>query len=471
MMTINVEDIFRNILRMIKPDENERKYLYELFNKIRRNLEACLLNTNKSFNITLQGSLAKDTFIKGHVDIDIFVLFQPFEVDNEWINKTFISLILGCLQNDYKLVVKYASHPYVTAYVNDVEINIVPAYNIESPNNIISAVDRTPFHTKYIISKLNDTLKDEIRILKYFLAVWNLYGAEINIQGFSGYLTELLILKYGGFLNLLKESQKWKAYKVCIDIERHYKDEKECLRMFRNDVLVVVDPIDPKRNVAAAVSLKTFSIFKLLAKLFLEKPSQKFFDKKQEEIFLDIDYISNYAKERIRSTESCLVGIELEITKPIPDIVWGQLNRIERIIKNVFKSHGIKSIYIDTWIDNEFRRAIIMIEVFNCNINYEFRKGPPSYITDEAVNFIVKNKDALAGPWLDDDGILYCIKKRRYRPSEIVALALRDLILSSLKIVRYVESMDALPLYNADFRRWFKQFLDRKIFKSIIELL
>jgi len=472
MLTKYIEDILKATLQKIKPLEEDRQRLYKLFNKVRKDLELCLSTTDKRFEITLQGSFAKDTFIKEDVDIDIFVLFDPLDVSSEWIDKIFIPHIHNCLQNQYKLIIKYASHPYVTTYIDNIEINIVPAYNVKSPNNIITAVDRTPFHTKYILSKLNDALKDEIRILKYFLKTWNLYGAEINIQGFSGYLTELLILAYGTFLDLLKASKQWRPYKVCIDIEKHYKDVKDCLKAFKNNVLIVVDPIDPKRNAAAAVSLKTFSTFRLLASLFLEKPSHIFFDRllKKDEV-LHIEYINKYLKERLESTFSCLIGIEFEIVKPIPDIVWGQLNRIERVLKNTLKSHDFRDVYIDSWIDNEFKRAITLIEVINCNFDYEIKRGPPSFIIDEAINFIIKNKDALAGPWIDDNGILHCIKKRRHRPTNIVLSVIKNLQLSSLKFIRHIELINLLPLHDTEFRKWLKEFLERKIFKDIYELI
>lgn len=470
MMIMEMESIIRDVLQKIKPGEHERRYLCELFNTIRKDLEVCLSAANKSFSITLQGSLAKDTFIRERVDIDIFVLFQPLEVNSEWINDVFVPLILKCLQNKYRLIVKYASHPYVTAYIDGVEVNIVPAYSVDSPTKIISAVDRTPFHTNYIISKLNDALKDEVRILKRFLLAWNLYGAEISVRGFSGYLAELLILSYGTFLNLLRESQNWKAYKTCIDIENHYRDERECLKSFKDSVLVVVDPVDPYRNVAAAVSLKTFSLFKLLAKLFLEKPSQRFLSREQEPP-LDESTLSSYVKKRIESTNSCLIGVEFKILKPVPDVVWGQLNRVERIIKNTLKSHENKAIYVDTWIDSEFKTAIVLVEVLNCNIDYEFRRGPPSYIVSEAINFIIKNRDAVAGPWVEENGVLYCIKKRKHRPQDIVVSVVRNLNLSSLGLVKYVDLLNDLPLYDVEFRKWLKQFLDRKIFSKIISEL
>ncbi len=69
------------------------------------------------------------------------------------------------------------------------------------------------------------------------------YGSELKTQGFSGYLTELLIIHYGSFENTVKEACFWKPGEK-IDLMQHSKIKYD-------EPLVMVDPTDPKRNVAA----------------------------------------------------------------------------------------------------------------------------------------------------------------------------------------------------------------------------
>ena len=49
---------------------------------------------------------------------------------------------------------RYASHPYVTGYIEGYYVDFVPCYNIKNSDELKSAVDRTLLHTEYIKSKL-----------------------------------------------------------------------------------------------------------------------------------------------------------------------------------------------------------------------------------------------------------------------------------------------------------------------------
>jgi len=47
--------------------------------------------------------------------------------------------------------------------------------------------------------KLSNSLKEEVRILKKFFFHIDVYGAEIAKEGFSGYVSEVLISYFGSF--------------------------------------------------------------------------------------------------------------------------------------------------------------------------------------------------------------------------------------------------------------------------------
>ncbi len=66
-----------------------------------------------------------------------------------------------------------------------------------------SAADRSPFHTLYVANSLDNYKKNQVRLLKKFLRSLNVYGAEISRKGFSGYVSEILIIKFGSFLSTL----------------------------------------------------------------------------------------------------------------------------------------------------------------------------------------------------------------------------------------------------------------------------
>ena len=60
---------------------------------------------------------------------------------------------------------------------------------------------------KFMSQKLSDSLKGEVRILKKFFLHIGVYGAEIAKEGFSGYVSEVLISYFGSFEKTIKKSQ------------------------------------------------------------------------------------------------------------------------------------------------------------------------------------------------------------------------------------------------------------------------
>ena len=159
----------------------------------------------------------------------------------------------------------YAQHPYLRGEIQGVGIDLVPCFAIDKSTESISAVDRTPFHTDWVISNISG-LENEVRLTKQFLKAIGAYGANSAIGGFSGYLVEILCIKYGGFLNLIKEMSQWKP-PLIIDKIANAPDSP----------IMICDPVDNKRNVAAGVTLKGLGTAILASKSFIDKPSMNFF--------------------------------------------------------------------------------------------------------------------------------------------------------------------------------------------------
>jgi len=145
------------------------------------------------------GSVTRDTWLPDKKEFDVFILFpkdlKPSELEKYGLQvaKEIVKEMKGTF------TLKYAQHPYLSAKINDVEIDIVPCYKIKDTSEVKSAVDRTPFHVAYLQKKLKKKQANEVRLLKKFLKNHNLYGADAKTQGFSGYLCELLIINYKTF--------------------------------------------------------------------------------------------------------------------------------------------------------------------------------------------------------------------------------------------------------------------------------
>ena len=105
-------------------------------------------------------------------------------------------------------------------------------------------------------------MKNEVRILKTFLKSNKIYGAEIAKQGFSGYISEVLILEFGNFENLIKSVTKIKEKQIIGKTSKSF-----------DTAIVVIDPIDSNRNLAAAISNENIGKFILSCRAFKNKPS------------------------------------------------------------------------------------------------------------------------------------------------------------------------------------------------------
>ncbi|MEM3422340.1 MAG: CCA tRNA nucleotidyltransferase [Candidatus Bilamarchaeaceae archaeon] len=316
-----------HILAKIRPSKKEEYSIKKISNEI-----AMRLRKASRQEIVLAGSVAKDTALAGEGDIDIFILFKK-KISKEEMKERLEKIFKKAFPSlSYQM--NYAEHPYIKFHYLGKKVDVVPAYKIAVGDSLLTAVDRSVLHTKFILKNLKEKQKDEVRLLKKFLKTAGLYGAEIRVEGFSGYLCELLVIRYGSFLKTLRNASKWQI-PVIIDLKKYYKksDYRKLVEKF-NKSFIVIDPTDKNRNVAAPVSEENFKKFIRLARAFLKKPSEKYFA--GEKTF----------DERLRSLRRKKFVVFVRFKKPevVDDVLWGQVKRLISILKRELIDYGISSI-------------------------------------------------------------------------------------------------------------------------------
>jgi len=265
----------------------------------------------------LTGSMAKGTFLRDSKDIDIFVLFPRTVAKAELEGSIEHILRRAFPGTGYQL--SYAEHPYARFHCGGRRVDLVPAYSISRAAQRISAVDRSVLHTAFVRSRLRKGLADDVLLLKAFLKANSLYGAEIKVQGFSGYLCELLVIRHGGFMKLARAAAKWKP-PIFIDVNRHYRGKAEAGgAVARFGRFTVIDPTDRGRNVAAAVSRGNLSRFIALCRRFLKRPDAGFFLRKPESF-----------REKVARESRGMRLISLTMPRPdvVDDVLWGQMYKM-----------------------------------------------------------------------------------------------------------------------------------------------
>lgn len=358
------------------------------------------------FHIDLYGSIAKGTALSGDLDLDVFVLI-PREYGKAWIRENFVRIAREAL-GDIEAEERYAEHPYLRARVYGFEIDIVPALRVSRASEAITAADRTPFHTEYVRRMLREDLGDHVRLLKKFMKGVGVYGAEIRVGGFSGYVAELLVISLGGFVEVLESASRWRPPVVIIPPGAEDKiSESEALRIFRGSLLVIPDPVDVRRNAGAAVTLRKLSEFIVASRLFLEKPSRYFFEPPE----IDASIVEK-AIEIQSSRGTCIVFIEVSLGRNAPDNIWGELRSLSRRIYNSLASENYPVLRREEYWDERSGEALIAIEMLSCSAREPLEiRGPPAWVSN-SVDFIEKQLGRGYGFWVDDSGRLMGVRRR-----------------------------------------------------------
>ncbi len=367
--------MFPEIKKQLEPKEKTREKIEKVKQGIIQKIE------QQGYKAEPMGSTARNTYLPEKLDIDIFFYFSENTTEKELEEKG-IKVGKKALKGQNPTT-HYADHPYVKAEINGIDVDIVPCYDPEKylkdkekpilTQEPRSAVDRTPLHNHYLNQNLKEEQKPEVKLLKKYLHNIHCYGAEEKTRGFSGYITELLILKHGSFKKTLEAASEWKRNHK-IDIENH--GEKKF-----NDPLVIIDPVDPTRNAAAALSEEKLGTFIVKSRELLKNPTKE-------------KYRSKTKINMQKLEQKNLILLKLPYPKEtVPEIGWSQLRKLENKITKELDQQEFK-VYRSTHWTDEDKEAQILLEMRNTKLpKHEKHMGPPFYKKEHAEKFIEKNQD------------------------------------------------------------------------------
>ncbi|MEM3361785.1 MAG: CCA tRNA nucleotidyltransferase [Candidatus Anstonellaceae archaeon] len=376
-----MENLLSKVKQKLKPSKKLQGELSNLVNLIHQRLQKVL---PADVEILLCGSVAKGTYLNKNIDIDFFLLFGP-NYSSEEIKRLGIYYAKKAF-GGFKTEVRYAQHPYLKVFYKEFKIDIVPSSKSLNITKIKTAVDRSQLHTIFINQNLKEEQKDDVRLLKKFLENLGIYGASLRVEGFSGYLCELLILYYGSFLEVLKAASKWKKFTV-IDIKNYYSEE-EAIKIFQPANFIVVDPVDKNRNVAAVVSRTSFSRFVLAARKFLSRPSIKYFFPNTRKIKIST------LKKIIDKRKSNILVLKFKSPDLVEDILWPQLKKL--CLSIVWNLEKEEFRVIDYYFYADVQNCYILLELLDFQLpKIKHIVGPEIFDQENVEGFIKKHKKAL----------------------------------------------------------------------------
>ena len=310
------------LLAELTPTPAEERELAAVVTDLEAQATTAMSQAKLPGRAAVQGSAAKGTWLRGSADIDLFLLLDP-TLPADRLDSAAGAVGEKVLTDARR---KYAQHPYLSGTFKGHAVDLVPAYAVASAGAKMSAVDRTPFHTAWVRSRLDDTGRGQVRLAKRWLKGVGAYGAQTALGGFSGYLVEVLVVAKGSFAGLVD----WLAADA--------KPRRLALGpdQVKDDVspLVVVDPVDPARNCAAAVTAATLATATGAAHAYRAKPDRRFF------------FPAPPRAEPAASLHSALsgktswTGVLLRPEAPRMDIVFPQFQRALRTLTSGLEAAG-----------------------------------------------------------------------------------------------------------------------------------
>lgn len=428
-----MKKIISEVKKTIIPNkfqENSKERISKLAFSLVKNQ---LINYPEVLDLEFGGSFAKGTWLTKNADIDIFIKFKK-EISEE--NFEEISKKIGFeSMKEYNPYVRYSEHPYVEAKIKKTKINVVPCYDVKK-GNWKSAADRSPFHTSHMKKALTHKMRNEVRLLKTFLQAAGIYGAEMARQGFSGYVSEVLILKFGSFENVVKSIAKINENQIIGTTTKKF-----------DTPIAIIDPIDSNRNLAAAISEENIGKFILICRGFQLNPSKKFFAPIK-------------AKATKNNLENILV-IKFNFKIRSPDIIWGQIKRATNSLKTQLEIGGFHVLRSTAHTD-EKKEAFLIFLLESTVIPKKYIKiGPDVFRINDCRSFTGKNIKKTSLMWINSDRKIVSLEKRKNHE-------VGNFTFEFLKKKSHVAMPKGL---HEDFKKGFKVFLGEKnLPKSIKEV-
>src|SRR5260370_10645150 len=266
-------------------------------------------------------------------------------------------------------------------------------------------------------------------------------------------LIDTLVLYYQSFMETLIHASSWtKGALLEIGKPEGIVPPKE-----KDPVvdLVVIDPVDPNRNLAAAVRPDKLWSFVAAGRQFLRNQGLWYFFPPE----LKPRTRQQLAK-RIDDLGHDLLTITFKHTVSVPDVLWGQLMRLERSLLDIMVRGEFNPYRSALWSD-ETKESAILVEVDRTALaEIRLQKGPPVTKSEDSMSFLEKHlttRNTARGPWIEGDR--WMIEKERG------ILSIRDLVKAGAREEAYGLSLP--KQLGESFRRSVKVLQDREVLSML----
>ena len=447
---MKISEIKENILPDLIPSRSEIERINEIIAKLKNKLKSEAEKLGITYNkIEAQGSTGiKQTNLSGTSDIDIFIMLDPknypklFTLEKKekkkYISALFKDYSLNWIKNSLtkagcsNIKLSYAEHPYISASFENYLIDIAGCFDLTlfylKNNGPITAIDRTPHHSKFINENLSNDEKNEVRLLKSFFKSAKIYGDKsyIDKMGFTGFACEVLIYHYKNIENVFDILIK--SDKIVVDFFNRNHDLITSNQKFEHQPIIIIDPTDPERNVTASINEKIYSYSKYWIKKFQDNPKQEFFVDKPIEIKSNEEF--EHYLDKIVFIEFDIINNEVHYTL-IRDKLYVFA---EKILGSLQKPQykDIKDYFYCIFYDNAHASIIYYFKNGRCFEKEYLKMGPPLKLESSLRDFKLKNPNTF-----EKNGRAWAHLKRKYHNAiDFIKLILKNEDLKYFKLLQ-----------------------------------
>jgi len=388
-----------------------------------------------------QGSTGrKQTQLRGASDIDLFVALdkehyrERLDLDARERGRAIDELMESMIEEwfipavavlDIQSVQKtFSQHPYLSLNMAGFDVDIVACFDLSYDeliqNGPITAMDRTIHHTDYVVNHLNNTLREDVRILKSFVRTSHTYGdaCAVGRMGFTGYALELLVISAGGFDAALEAILRL-DWDPVDPLERSLQTLKQD-STFKDDHIFIIDPTDTGRNVASSFDERAYDLLKILIQQLIDASQKSEYDQVMN---LILEKPIPIAPVPVWFTKHSFVR-EFESDGEIHyTVLRDKLHSVARRVVSELEreptgeerfGEAISEVYFE---DNRFAVGFL-VEKTEISSTYE-RKGPPLDLQEAVDRFKEVHSEAF-----EKDDHLWVVERRKWTKAESLIDAL-----------------------------------------------
>ncbi len=407
--------IEQQVIEVIQVQWERHEEIREVLSILKEKILLDLNSLGFKGRVEVQGSFVRKTYL-GEDDVYDLLLILP-QSERAKVHQILDSLLKRLkkdrIRNSLLEVKKQTGKiPYLRIIAGDEYVNLFVGFDVTPGEKQISIFDSIPMHTQYLLTHMQEKDRNEVLLLKKFMKTVGVYRNELGAIGFNGYLCELLIVFYGSFWDAIKGISSWKP-RTIIDIKRK-KVQIEDVDSLTSEMLnryypiYVQDPLNPKDNVAADVSMSQFMSLIAAANIYMFDPSIHLF----EDLPCEIPPFDDLVRKIISTGRETIVLV-LKRNFQEAEICWQKALSI----KSAFSSEIFANNYIlersYAFVSDDYYG--LMVSLMNADPQLLRRKDGPDITSKESLEFLKrysKHIDVVAGPFIDNDRwAVYLTKK------------------------------------------------------------